>query len=693
MEAGQKSKAIPIRKPVLNLKKIIRPYLFISLCGILAFAPVSFMLRALKNDIIALEYPINHFISQCIRNGEIPSWFNTWGMGFPLQSSLTWGIYSTPQVLFSSLFNYDIYILHIEFMFFILLSGWSMLYLLKTYFLKDERTAQILAVCYMLSGFMVGSTQWLLYITAAAFIPMLISSLLELLKYPSRKNAFQVAVCYTLMFTSVYAAFNIITTYSVIIFLVGWVWNHHKDKAKIIPVLRSLLMAGLFTLLLCLPVLWFTLELLNNLDRGSGLSTSSAFFHSNYLHPGALGSLLFPFSSVRMVFDNTEGTMLNTYAGLFLLTVLPFAGVITLKGKNKQAILLFGAALFFLLFSFGHLTPARNAFNFLPGFSYFRNPSIFRYFFILSLILFVASAFRKRSFEEILQNRFFRNTLWLAAIISIVTFIVNRNNLDGLFPLALTEFVTNLTLSEALLINSFIQLSFIILLLLLIGAKKINLAKWVLAADLVINTLLCLPFFSVSSYSLPQLNSILRSEKGFPVQELAPSDVPAVFTDSKSNHWQNVNVFSKQVSTGDSYRGPLALKNSTISGSMNRIRGQSLVYCANDTTGEMVRILVQKPGHVRALVQLEQTSTITLLQNYYPGWNVYTNGKKTEITGKGRPGISVQISPGISTVDFRYDRKLVWIPALLLHLIIIGFGIMKLKDVLKKWKIKSSSLS
>src|SRR5688572_11695370 len=91
-------------------KSIWRPYVFIGLAGLLAFAPVSFMLQALKNDIIVLEYPINYFISEAVRNGEIPYWFNTWGMGFPLQSNLTWGIFSAPQLFFSSVFSYNIWV-------------------------------------------------------------------------------------------------------------------------------------------------------------------------------------------------------------------------------------------------------------------------------------------------------------------------------------------------------------------------------------------------------------------------------------------------------------------------------------------------------------------------------------------------------------------------------------------------------
>ena len=150
----------------------------------LAFAPVSFMLKALKNDIVAIEFPVKYFISECIRNNEIPAWFNTWAMGFPLQSSLTWGIYSTPQLIFSSLFNYNIYVLHIEFIFYVLLAGWGMFYLLKKHFSLDEKIAQVTACCFMLSGFVTGSSQWLLYLTAAAFVPLLIITLLQLVKFP-----------------------------------------------------------------------------------------------------------------------------------------------------------------------------------------------------------------------------------------------------------------------------------------------------------------------------------------------------------------------------------------------------------------------------------------------------------------------------------------------------------------------------
>ncbi|HKB43126.1 MAG TPA: hypothetical protein VKC90_02010, partial [Chitinophagaceae bacterium] len=346
--------------------KLLRPYFFIACTGLMAFAPVSFMIRSLKNDVVALEYPITHFMSQCIHNGEIPYWFNTWAMGFPLQSNLTWGIFSTPQMIFCSVFNYNIYTLHIEFIFFVLLAGWGMFHLLKKHFLKDERIAVVLACCYMLSGFIVGAGQWMLYVTAAAFIPVVLNSLLQLLKYPSFKHALLFAVLFFLMFTSVYAALNVITSYCLLLFTGSYLLIKEERRKKII-LLKYIFIAGTMTILLCLPCLIYTLELLKYINRGNPISGNTDFFNSNYLHPYGLSTMLLPFTSVKMNFLNTEGTMLNTYMGLFVLLILPAVTLQSIKEKNRSSLIILLSAIIFLLISFGQVLPFRNALNILPG--------------------------------------------------------------------------------------------------------------------------------------------------------------------------------------------------------------------------------------------------------------------------------------------------------------------------------------
>ena len=670
-----------------SLKKIIQPYLFISIAGLLAFAPVSFMLKALKNDIIALEYPINHFISQCIHNGELPYWFNTWGMGFPLQSNLTWGIFSTPQMLFSSLFDYNIYILHIEFMFFVLLAGWSMFHLLHKYLVRDDQIAQLLAICYMLSGFMVGSTQWLLYITAASFIPLVISSLLKLLYTPSFKNAFQFSVVYFLMFTSVYAAFNIITTYSLAIFLLIWFWQSDSSKKIKLITFRYITLAGVLTALLCFPCLYYTLELLKHMERGDSITTNSAFFNSNYLHPSALSNMLLPLSSVKMSFSNTEGTMLNSYAGLFVLLLLPTTIWQAIKEKKRAALLMLTAAVLFLLISFGEITPIRNALNILPGFSYFRNPAIFRLYFLTSLIIFLAILLRNKPFSELFnfktnqQAKIIHFTIWILITICVITFLINFQHINSLSLSSFTALIKNISFGQTIFISSFIQLIILLVLLLAAKTRRFGIVKLILTADLIINTLLCTPFFSVSSYSISEVHRIFHSVPGFPIQDARLTEVSATYTDEMMNTWNNLNIFSKQVSSNESYRGPLTLKYFYLrpadSSQRKKAFDKKMVFAENDSALLSIYLLIQKPTHIRASVNLAEPAFFIAMQNYYPGWEAWYNNKKVEFVNDDKPGMTIAVPKGEGIIDLRYERKGVWLSALLLHLITIGFFFLK----------------
>ncbi|OSZ77330.1 hypothetical protein CAP36_13060 [Chitinophagaceae bacterium IBVUCB2] len=684
-----------------SLKKILQPYLIISVAGLLAFAPVSFMLKALKNDIIALEYPINHFISQSIHNGEIPYWFNTWGMGFPLQSNLTWGIFSTPQILFSSLFNYNIYTLHIEFMFFVLLAGWGMFYLLQKHILKDQKLSQLFAICYMLSGFVVGSTQWLLYITAAAFIPLVISCLLSLLHTPSLRNSIQFAIVYTLMFTSVYAAFNIITSYSLIVFVLIWFLFFEKEKNKRPSRIKYLGVAAFFTLLFCLPCVYFTTEVLQHIGRGSSIASDTGFFNSNYLHPASLSNLLLPFSSVKMGFLNTEGTMLDSYMGLLIILLLPLSIWRVIKEKNKSSIFILFTAVLFLLISFGEMTPIRNLLNIFPGFAYFRNPAIFRLYFIIAIIIFTANTFRYKNFTELFikapESKAIYRTAYLLLAVSLFVGALHINALQNISFSNLTIFIKNITYHNSLFISAIIQIFFLIAILVLLKIKRTALLNLVLIFDLIINTLICTPFFSVSSSSIAEVSAILHPTNGFPVQSIKPADVAVSYIDNKGNTWNNVNIFRKEISTRDSYRGPLTLNNfysdSSAAIAKEVKTENSILLIESDSTKNTINLLVQRPTFIKALVYSQDSSVLTVQQNYYKGWRSFYNKKEVEIIADNRPGMSIIIPKGEGVVEFKYERKSVWLAAFALHLIVVIFLVWKAVNWIRKFVTKSPSPS
>lgn len=667
-------------RKVLN---IIRqnPYLQITVAGILAFAPVSFMQKALKNDIIALEFPINQFTSQCIHNGEFPYWFNTWGMGFPLHSNLTWGVFSSPRFFFSSVFNYNIYSLHIEFIFFVCMAGWTMYHLLKTHILKDNSLAFLFAISYMLSGFSVGSSQWLLYITAAAFIPLVLSSFLSLLKKPSLKTSLQFGVFYTLMFTSVYAAFNIITTYTLILFTPFFLLISGNNKESFTQIIKYIVLAFLLVLLLCGPPLIYTLELMPHIERGDSINQNQFFFNSNYLHPKALASCLLPLSSAKMNFPNTEGSMLNCYLGLFILLLLPSVFWKNKKENRIAIVIIAGISLLFLLASFGSLTPVRNALNILPGFSHFRNPAIFRLYFIFSCILLVSVRFYDYSFADICNSfrekfkPFLLSSILLSAtlILSSIYGFLNSDNLQNAISSTSKGNVQKLSYEQLLTLNSLIQLLLLFMLLWAFGRGKTKIAKLVLISELVINTLLCTPFFSVSSYSLKEMNTIYKPRNGFPVQTTSPGETEAVYNDSKGNNWNNINIFKKEVSIKKTYRGPLTLKSFNESSPIiQTIEKLPLVHISN-TENSKLEIIQQKPASVIVKVFASKPSELTLLQNFYPGWHVTYNQKKIPLIRSQQPGITIDIPAGDGIVKFFYKRTDIIVTSIILHLIVFCY--------------------
>ncbi|MBK6825791.1 MAG: YfhO family protein [Chitinophagaceae bacterium] len=672
------------------MKKTLRPYLIIAVTGLLAFAPVSFMLFALKNDIVALEYPINQFMSQCIRQGELPVWFNTWDMGFPLQSNLTWGIFSSPQLFFNTIFEYNIYTLHIEFIFFVLLSGWSMYYLLQRKLGRDEHLSLLFALCYMLSGFMIGSTQWLLYITAAAFVPLMAAALLSLLRQPGLKTAFQAAVIYLLMFTSVYAAFNIISTYCILFFVGLWIWQNRKERTVLKRLIPFLILTVLFTTLLCFPVIYFTMELLGQLDRGTALASGSSFFNSNYLHPGAISSMLFPFSSTGMRYPNTEGTMLNTYCGLFTFIMLPVAVFQMFRGKKRVSYILLATALIMLLLSFGNFTPLREALNILPGFSYFRNPAIFRYFFIFALILFISSSLDGKKMEDLLSDIRTKYTILLALLVSLIIGFLHAGSFSNINFNAIAALLKGISPSQSLFVAALFQFLMLGLLYLLIRQNKWKMAASLLVAELVINTLVCTPYFSVSRYSPSAVSKIMAVQQGFPVQTNSPAAVAATYTDPNGNLWHNINVYRKEISSNESYKGPLVLKKE---GKFNEAGTNGIVFAEKADSTISIQVISQKPGEVKVRVMSAQDNSICLLQNYFKGWKATVDGVTADFVRRDRPGISVAVTAGQHEIIFSYQRQDLQIAFWLIHIFVLIYVLLKIAGLIRKNRIKSSSLS
>lgn len=574
-------------------------------------------------------------------------------------------------------------------MFFVMLSGWGMYKLLTNHFLKETPIAFILSCCYMLSGFTVGSTQWFFDITAVAFIPILLNCLLNLLKAPNFKNSMFFSVAYYIMFTTGYPALSIITTYGIITFLLLFLGNKlindfSTHKKYLSQLVMQLGLAGFMTIILCIPCLYYSLEVLKNIERGNPILENQLFFYSNYLHPKGLLSMLLPFSSAKVTFFNTEGTMTDTYMGLFVLLLLPIAIQNNIAKKRLPFLLLIGAILF-LIISFGPLGGLRNMLNVLPGMSYFRNAAIFRYYFILLVIIYLATCLKDTTLVQILNRKAF---VWMAILlmsIFLILFMVNCNSLLTFSFKSLTVSLKAISYKQTIALNALLQISILSIIILLVKAKKTFWIPFLFVTEIILNALLCMPYHAASSYSLKEVTGILHSAPGFPIQTKKVSAVPSQYTDYKGNTWHNINIFSKQVSSNSSYVGPLVLKNVFADSALTTSFNNPIVYLENIKANDSIQlaILSQRPNSIKLNIDFTDTATIVVLQNYFPGWQCYYNGISMPFLQHENTWMKVVVPPGKAVVEFRFEKNGVVISALIIHLLIISIFIYALYKKIK----------
>jgi uncharacterized membrane protein YfhO len=178
------------------------------------------------------------------------------------------------------------------------------------------------------------------------------------------------------------------------------------------------------------------------------------------------------------------------------------------------------------------------------------------------------------------------------------------------------------------------------------------------------------------------------------VQQEKINEAATVFTDKKMNTWYNTNVWRKQVSSNASYRGPLTLQRFSAyfddTDAVKKLFDHSIVF-ANDPGMDKDKLKVdfQEPAHIRVSVNLPDSNAITVMQNYFPGWKAYYNNKRVDFINKDKPCLTIPVPGGRATIDFIYEKKGLWISALLFHLIIVSFLILKTCRLIKKKRFGS----
>lgn len=404
---------------------------------IICFDDLVFGEAALKWDAYRLWFPWKHFITNELLNGDLPLWNPFHLGGFPQHAdSMTW--YPVSWILGFLTGGYSLYTLNLEFLLHLFIAGFGFYKLLQAQRV-NWLFSILLAMSYMLSGFMIGNAQHLGWIVSAAWLPWLALYLSLLMNQPNTLHMIIFSVIGYLFFAGGYLAIFFITLYFILFYVLNALIRQHRYRMKRLPFVSGALLIIIF---LSSPILYSLYELSPVLDRVSP-EVMGDQFNVNYGATPINGvlAMLLPFASGIFNVSEIDFGTFSTYLGVIPLVLL----VVRLKYlfNNRKYIFLLLMALFCLVASLGDLTPIREWLSYMPLLDLFRYPTIFRLFTIFLLLMLVGYLYRDVEmtivFNRLIANKRFAallGTLFLIA--GVIVTILHFG--DGVFTL---QFFTN----------------------------------------------------------------------------------------------------------------------------------------------------------------------------------------------------------------------------------------------------------
>ena len=699
-------------------------YLLLLGITLLAYWPLTFGIFSVKNDAIHYFLPYRFQISETLRNGEWPLWNPYIYLGYPVQGDMQSGAWNPIVWVFSFISRYDLTLFHFENLLYIFLGGIGM-YKLTNRLVSHSNTALLIAVSYMLSGFMLGG-QLINWLAAAAFLPFVIHYYLQTIQYGSYSYAIKTGIAFYLLFIAGYPSFVIITGYILLFLFIITVINRTRNKESDSIKWKHFILQHFLILLifagLSLPAIVSYAELLPYYQRGSGTSYQSSITNSfEWKH---LLSLVFPTTiSANDVSTSTDLTCRNIYSGIFTLIFLT-----TFPPKlNRRNILLISLALFAFLFSLGDATPFQQiCYNLLPGMNTFRHPSQMRLFLILSILLLSAPGLKKllsTQLHKIELDNLKKITWAVTGIIMLVTIIALTQSsiLKNIFVLNFSQFrialksvLDSISLSDAVVISGFVQLFFLVIFLILlrksIFPKKLFCCLWIF--NMFIMAQFVLPITFVSKTSPKEINAFIHAApKGFPVSGLEnaiadnSSDALNYFDKIALSYFYNKKIGISHVTNSPSflaeqadfidnnflYRYVSSMPVAYFADSLIQIKDSTVLnynigcrYAFTDIENDIdgscssdnkVSIKKLSANSFEMETQNLTNGFLALTQNYHHNWLAIIDGKKTIIHKTNMSFMGINIPAGKHTIVFRFvpgnTIKAIWVMLTTLLLLIM----------------------
>jgi hypothetical protein len=680
-------------------------YLFITGLAILAYWPVSFMIFSVKNDAINYFMAMRYNTSEAIQSGQFPLWSPYINMGYPVHADMQSGTWNPVVLLLSLIRKYDIYWLQVETILTVIIAGFSF-HKLLSHFKLNRVVILAGSAAYMLNGYITDSGQFLNWLYAAAYLPLVILYAIRSFEQFRVKDAFLLGFSFSLMLLSAYPADFILLAYVLIAYFIFSVFRYKKESGLWLSLKKcsgQSVIAAVSFVIICLPAILSYIPFLASIRRGDGVELDVAL--SNSLSPVNFISFLTPWPTLRLNWQQyTDPLIRNCYAGLiplvFLLVYFRHSGYKTFVQKFFTGVLLF-----FLIFSLGKAGGLRVlSYYTLPLMDSFRHPANAKLFF-----LFAAQLLAFLALDKYLKDPgpYKKTALKLVNIILIIAVLLLLTGLvkSRLFtPAVASDFSMNRagfkSLFDSLGFYDLLFLNALLITVVLLFTRRLLLRNrlqsfllLLVFGEMFLAAQLMLPLTYFRSSSPKTVQSIINHQpKGYPVPDINTS-VREMSVDGMNyfNEIGCLNPYNKKPGRSDYIITPANLswqldfwedtlfrkkilefplayfadtvysvqdKAKFIAADNNRKAAVADIPVGKLVTenpgAEPLQITAFRPGNIGLHCNTKKGGLLVLLQNKYPGWEAIVNGRKVPVIKTNHAFIGILVPPGVQEVEFRY---------------------------------------
>ena len=660
-----------------------------------AYLPVSTFLFFIKNDAFNGYFPPKFFMSESLHAGHLPLWNPYINYGIPQYGDMSSGYWNPLTWLIAGTVGYNVYTFTIEVLAYLFIGGIGM-YKLCGYFKLQNKVRFIAAIAYMCCGYNVGHLQHFNWLSGAAFLPWCVWSYLLLQQNFSIKNILQSVLLFYLFISSAHpgitiGAFYFFIALSIFLFFKNKNESGLTKRIKKFVITNSVLLIVL--IILSAGMIVGYMDILPYFSRGDKVLLTESL--KSPASPQSWISALLPLTTTKNdSFFATDISMRNIY---FSLTLLLFFFLSIFQKNSWQKFFLYTGIAFLLLSSGGIFKTF--AYKFIPLIGYVRLNGEFIIFSLLCFIIIAAIELNKFIVE---QKEFKGRIKWIYYSFEIILFVCiafglykTINNHQGILysfkniasqngsSLKLKALIDSITFYDALWLQGIIQLFLIWGIKWCLIQRNWNYLARIVVADIVLATLLNLPFTGVGQASVADVQRVLnKSSKGIPIPALQPvikNDTISIYEKGLVGDW---SLYNKQIGVTREVSYPIRLNN-TIKYFDTVETNPSLSLAQNDflfskNLNDTKPIVISFTGNkIVFTVNAADTGRIIYQQAFYPFW-FYDNGKeKKEVQQYATNFIAVPIAKGENKIEITFEPQKVKV-AMLISLIFFSMVVILL---------------